>query len=250
MPRDAGNGAQHVSGETVDYELALKQQFQKYRRQRAQPGREAKIEAAELRGDASSLCGHDRGRKRRPLRHVFAGRIVGDAIEGEVGVHGGQASKVRTNGLPRGVERGADTYQSCGGAAMTSRDQPLGNRDAKGLARLDAVDCVHLRSRLHRRCCGTGFRRHALRADAGRTWSRPCWKRRRSGRRISSSISDRATAAWSSSRRSSTARADSASTTMRAWCASRTRMPPRKASRIGPCSMRATCTRPTSIARQ
>jgi len=98
---------QHVAGETIDYELALKQQFQKIEGSVRSQGREVKIEAAELRGDAIRFA-TTIAVKGRPLRHVFDGRIVGDTIEGEVSVTGASIQGAHQWSAER-VERGA-TY--------------------------------------------------------------------------------------------------------------------------------------------
>src|SRR5262245_13079646 len=94
-----------VSGETLDYELALNQQFQKVAGTVRSAGREVKIEAAELRGDAIRFAAVIEVRG-RPVRHSFSGRIVGDAIEGEVGLAGARLrSEERRVGTECGYRR-------------------------------------------------------------------------------------------------------------------------------------------------
>src|SRR5262245_13744337 len=92
------------SGERIDYELALKQQFQKVEGSVRSAGREAKIESAELHGDAIRFTSVIEV-KGRPVRHAFSGRIVGDAIEGEVGLAGARIHGAHEWSAAR-VERG------------------------------------------------------------------------------------------------------------------------------------------------
>ena len=98
---------QQVSGVPIDYELAHKQQFQKVEGSLRSLGREAKIESAELRGDAIRFASTIEI-KGRPVRHLFDGRISGDTIEGEVSLTGARIQGAHQWSATR-VERGA-TY--------------------------------------------------------------------------------------------------------------------------------------------
>ena len=100
---------QQVSGATIDYELALRQQFQKVEGSVTSLGREAPIEAAELRGDAFRFA-TTITIKGRPVRHVFEGRIAGDTIEGAVSLTGARLQGAHQWSAAR-VERGATYIQ-------------------------------------------------------------------------------------------------------------------------------------------
>jgi SAM-dependent methyltransferase len=75
------------AGREIDYELVLTQQFQKVQGVVRAAGREAKIEAAELRG-ATLRFASVIDVNASPVRHVFSGRVVGDTIEGDVTLTG------------------------------------------------------------------------------------------------------------------------------------------------------------------
>ena len=122
VPAHAGGRWQwrlHLSGEAVDYELALRQQFQRIEGSLRSAGRETKIESAELRGDAIRFAGVIEI-KGRPVRHTFSGRIVGDAIEGEVGLAGTRMQGAHQWSAAR-VERGAPYVTFAASAAPNPR---------------------------------------------------------------------------------------------------------------------------------
>lgn len=110
----------HLAGEPVAYELVLKQQFQKVAGTvTLDGGREATIESAELRGDAIRFASVIEI-KGRPVRHTFSGRVVGDAIEGEVTLAGARMQGAHQWSAAR-VERGATHVNHAGIAATSSR---------------------------------------------------------------------------------------------------------------------------------
>jgi SAM-dependent methyltransferase len=75
------------AGQSLDYELSLTQHFQRLRGVLRSAQSEAKVEAVELRGDQISITAVANV-KGSPVRHVFSGRVGGDAIEGEVRLSG------------------------------------------------------------------------------------------------------------------------------------------------------------------
>jgi SAM-dependent methyltransferase len=122
VPAHAGGRWQwrlSFGGDPVDYELSLKQQFQKIEGSMRSAGREAPIESAQLQGDALRFTSVVEI-KGRPLRHTFNGRIVGDTIEGEVGVTGARMQGAHQWSAAR-VERGAPYVNSAANAAMKPR---------------------------------------------------------------------------------------------------------------------------------
>ena len=108
-----------VSGEAIDYELALRQQFQRVQGVVRVRGRDAKVESAELKGDTLRFASVIEV-KGRPLRHTFSGRILGDAIEGEVGLSGANIHGAHEWSAVR-VERGAVFIHQAANVAARSR---------------------------------------------------------------------------------------------------------------------------------
>lgn len=107
------------SGQAVDYELDLKQQFQRVQGVLRSAGRESRIESAQLRGDTLRFTSAV-VIKGAPVRHTFSGRIAGDAIEGEVGLSGARLQGTHQWSAAR-IERGASHVNQAAQAASPSR---------------------------------------------------------------------------------------------------------------------------------
>ena len=105
----------NFAGSVFDYELALKQQFQKVEGALRGAGREARIEAAELRGDTIRFAAVI-DIKGRPVRHTFSGRIAGESIEGDVELTGARIQGAHEWSATR-VERGATYINQAANAA-------------------------------------------------------------------------------------------------------------------------------------
>jgi hypothetical protein len=76
-----------TAGQSIDYQLLLEQRYQKIEGTLSTAGREVKIESARLRGDTLSFTAVTELRG-ATVRHSFNGRVLGDAIEGEVNLSG------------------------------------------------------------------------------------------------------------------------------------------------------------------
>ena len=109
----------NFAGSAIDYELALKQQFQKIEGELRGAGREAKIEAAELRGDRIRFVAVIEV-KGRPVRHAFSGRVAGDAIDGDVELTGARIQGAHQWSATR-TQRGATYINQAANAAAGAR---------------------------------------------------------------------------------------------------------------------------------
>lgn len=76
-----------IGAQTLDYELAVTQSFQRLQGTMRAAGQQTPVEQASLRGDQLSFV-VTLPYKGAPLRHIFTGKVAGDAIEGNVQLAG------------------------------------------------------------------------------------------------------------------------------------------------------------------